>query len=138
MPSFDFSELNALTQDLGSVPTSSIPKIRQAVEIAARKTKDAWRQTAAPLSGRHARQYPASIDYELELNTDGEISAEIGPNLTRYGGKTGQGGLAPSLGILEDAPGGVRARPQRARQKAAQVGADDLETGLAKALEDLL
>lgn len=138
MPDFDFSELTQLSQDLGTVPARAIPKVRQAVEIAARKTKDAWRQTAQPLSGKHARQYPGSIDYDLELNTDGQISAEIGPNLTRYGGKSGRGGLAPSLGILEDAPGGVRSKPQRAGQKAAQIGGDDLETGIAKALEDLL
>lgn len=124
---FDFSELNKLSADLGDVPNKIVPLVRKAVEVTARNVKDDWRAGAAKASGSHARLFPISIDYDLGLETDGEISAEIGPNLGRVQG---------SLGILEDAPGGVRSKPQHAGRKAAKKNEQDFINGLAKATEE--
>lgn len=128
---FDFSEVNRLAADLGDAPAKVIPNVRKAVEVTARNVKDDWRSGAKALSGAHAKRYPGSIDYTMELNTDGEIGAEIGPSL---GGRWGQG----SLGILEDAPGGVGSRPQKAGTKAAKKAEKDFENGLLKAVGDVL
>lgn len=124
---FDFSELNKLSADLGEVPSKIIPLVRKAVEVTARNVKEDWQSGAAKASGSHARLFPKSIDYDLGLETDGGISAEIGPNRGRVQG---------SLGILEDAPGGVRSKPQNAGRKAAKKNEQDFITGLAKATEE--
>lgn len=126
---FDFYEVNELVADLGDAPKKVIPNVRKAVEVTARNVKDDWRSEAKSLSGKHAKGYPSSIDYTMELNTNGEIGAEIGPTPGK-----GQG----SLGILEDAPGGVGSRPQKAGTKAAKKAEKDFEAGLLKAVGDVL
>lgn len=126
---FDFSELNKLTADLGQAPVKMIPLVRKAVEITARNIKDDWQSSAAKASGQHARLFPKSIDYDMGLDSDGAITAEIGPNLGRVQG---------SLGILEDSPGGVRSRPQNAGRKAAKKNEQDFMDGLAKAAEEAI
>jgi hypothetical protein len=126
---FDFSELNQLSADLGEAPVKMIPLVRKAVEITARNIKDDWQEGAAKASGQHARLFPKSIDYDMGLDADGAITAEIGPNLGRVQG---------SLGILEDAPGGVMSRPQNAGRKAAKKNEQDFMDGLAKAAEEAI
>lgn len=122
---FDFSEVVEFARDLGEVPRSVIPNARKAVEFAARATDDAWTDAAKGPSGKHARRYPTAIDYDLELNTDGVIAAEVGPSLGRAQG---------SLGFLDEGGEGVRAAPQRAGRKAAKVADKELEIGLTKAV----
>lgn len=122
---FDFSELNTLAADLADAPVKAIPNIRKAVEVTARHVKDDWGK-GARRSG--LRGYAASIDYELELNMNGVISAEIGPNLGRNQG---------SFGLVEDAPGGVRSAPQHAGRKAAKGNEADFIEGLSKAIGDI-
>lgn len=126
---FDFSELNQLSADLGEAPVKMIPLVRKAVEITARNIKDDWQEGAAKSSGQHARLFPKSIDYDMGLEVDGAITAEIGPNRGRVQG---------SLGILEDAPGGVMSRPQNAGRKAAKKNEQDFMDGLAKAAEEAI
>lgn len=128
MADMDFSELNDFSQDIGEVSRQLIPNVRKGVEFAAHAAKDEWRSAARGPSGRHAKKYPTSIDYEMKLNTNGSIGAEIGPNLGR-----GQG----SLGFLEDGGGGVAAKPQHAGRKAAKKAEEELEIGLLKAVKDL-
>lgn len=125
MSDFDFSEVMEFARDLGEVPRAVIPNARKAVEVAARATDDAWTEAAKGPSGRHARNYPAAVDYDLELNTDGVIAAEVGPNLGRSQG---------ALGFLDEGGGGVTAAPQRAGRKAAKVAEKELEIGLTKAV----
>lgn len=127
MPDFDFSELMTLAADLGEAPRKMIPLVRAAVEITARHVKDDWKPEAQVSGG--ARAYASSIDYEMKLDTDGSIGAEIGPNLGRPGG---------GWGFLEDAPGGVLSAPQHAGRKAAAKNEADFEKGLLQAGEDAL
>lgn len=126
---FDFSEVVQLEQDLGEVPVKMIPLVRKAVEVTARHIKDDWREEATRSSGIHAKHYPFTVDYDMKLNADGAISAEIGPNMNRSQG---------TLGFLEDAPGGVRATPQHAGRKAVKKNEEDFTNGLLKAAEDAM
>lgn len=126
---FDFSELIRFEQDLGEVPVKMIPFVRKAVEVTARNIKDDWRSGIPSIESRGSRLYEASVDYEMKLNTSGEIGAEIGPNLERPGG---------TFGLLEDAPGGVRSAPQHAGRKAAKKNENDFAQGLLKAAEDAM
>lgn len=122
---FDFGELNALAVDLGEVPLDVIPNVRKAVEHSAFQVKKDW---AAGAKRTGLKRYAASIDYELELNTDGVVAAEIGPNLGRTGG---------SFGFVEDAPGGVKSAPQHAGRNAAKAVEADFVEGILKATEGL-
>lgn len=123
----DFSELVQLEQDLGEIPERMIPNVRKAVEHTARGIKDDWQQLASGPSGMHAKRFPKSVDYDMKLNSDGSIGAEIGPNLSRPQG---------SLGFLEDAPGGVKSAPQHAGRTAVKKNEQDFIDGLDKAAKD--
>lgn len=123
MADFDFSELNALSADLGEVPSKAIPLVRRAVEVTARHLKDDWRDEARRSNPGHARKYAGQITYTMKLDSDGEIGAEVGPRLV------GQG----SFGFLEDAPGGVAAKPQRNVDRALRKNLADFEKGILMA-----
>jgi hypothetical protein len=124
---FDYSELERLVADMEEAPRAVIPNVVKAIEVTAFKMKGSWRAAAQRLNGRgHAKRYPAAVDYEMILNRNGEIGADIGPDPTKSQG---------TLGILEDAPGGVRSTPQRSRDKAIAENIVDFERGLAKATE---
>lgn len=128
MTEFDFSELVQFTKDIGDVPAATISNVRKAVEYAARETKDTWREAAAPRAGKSLRFYPMSVDYDMDLDTDGQIAAEVGPNLAKKQGR---------FGMVEEAPGGVRSAPFGAGRKAAKVAEEQLEIGISKAVEEL-
>lgn len=123
---FDFDELMKLTADLGSVEREVIPNVRKAVEVTARHVKDDWRK-GAKRSGLSA--YASSVGYDMKLDTDGSIGAEIGPELSKRQGV---------FGFVEDAPGGVRSAPQHAGRKAAKGNEADFAKGLREAIGDIL
>jgi len=127
---FDFSGVNALVATLGAVPAHVIPRARQAVEITARNIKTDWRDEAQQANaGGHARRYPSSVDYDMELDKDGSIGAEIGPNLAKSQGQ---------LGFLEESPGDVASAPQGNARKALRKNLADFEAGALKATEGML
>jgi hypothetical protein len=123
---FDFGELNKLSADLGRAAVEIVPKVRQAVEVTARHTKDDWRDLASERNRGRAKRYPKSISYDMQLGEDGSIGAEIGPKIG------GQGSLG---GLLEDAPGDVTNAPQHNDQKALRQNLADFERGILKATE---
>lgn len=120
---FDFSGLQHLVADLGAVEPETIKRTRQAVEVTARHVKDDWRDEAKRANRRSARGYPSAIDYDMDLDTDGQIGAEIGPKLG------GQG----SLGALEESSGEWRSAPQHNARKALRSNVADFERGILKA-----
>lgn len=119
----DFSELYELAADLGTATAKTAPNIRKAIEYTARGIKDAAGDTAnrTGLSG-----YAASIDYDIEIGSDG-VEAEIGPNLGKRQG---------SFGFVEDGGGGVRSAPQHALRDALKDNEADFYKGLEIALRD--
>lgn len=123
MSYFDTSDVMRFSHNLGAASGRVVDNARRALEVTARHIKDDAITNATGPSGRAAASYPRSIDYDMF-----GLRAEIGPNLGRAQG---------SLGILEDAPGGVRAAPQGALRRAAESNLDDFERGMARAAEDL-
>lgn len=121
------SDLDALIRDLGEFPRSGEKFVRSALEKSAHEAKGAWRDIASAASGTHAKGYPHKIDYDV-TGSDMQWEAEVGPQLG------GQG----SLGILEDAPGGVRSAPQKARPAVVSKVAPDFERGMDRAVDDAL
>lgn len=124
---FDFSELTAFGDELAKAPVKAVPNIRKAVEFTARGVKDTWRKSANGRS-RSLHAYPAAINYDMQLDSDGSIGAEIGPVLG------GQG----SFGLVEDAPGGVRSAARHDDRAALKANERDFYDGLEKALGDSL
>jgi hypothetical protein len=119
----DFSGLRNLAADLGALEAKTIPNVRKALEVTARHVKDDWRKNAQSIDDRAARRYPYSVDYDMKFE-DGEISAEIGPNLSKSQGP---------LGFLEEAPGRVANAPQGNARRALAKNVEDFERGILKA-----
>ena len=125
---FDFSEVNQLAADLSDAGLKVVPFVKKAVEVTARNIKDDAQAFSSAASGIHARAYPHSIDYDMKL-IDGAIGAEIGPNMGKNQGQ---------LGFLEEAHGGVRAKPQFALRRAAKKNEADFIKGITQAGKDAL
>lgn len=125
---FDFSELDALAADLGTVPQRVAPNVRKAVEVSARGMKDDWRAIAREPSGRHAKRFPGAIDYDIDDLADG-VTADIGPDASK-----GQG----ALGFLEEGVGGQNTSAQNAMPLVVRAGQDDFIRGILKAGADAL
>lgn len=124
--SFDFTDVTGLIADMGEVPAHLQRNVRKAVQVSAQDVRDDMRAVARASSGRHARGYPASMSYDIEVTGDGVI-AEIGPDPSK-----GQG----ALGFLEE---GVAARgtsPQHAARLAAKANQDGFIRGILMAGAD--
>lgn len=83
---FDFSDIDKLVADLGTVPNTAGPLIRKAVEITSLKIKRDWQE---PLKG--SATLPA-LPYALgfDVKSDGRtIESEIGFDLARNQGPLG-------------------------------------------------
>lgn len=127
---FDFSEVDAFAAILDSATPKVVENLGKAVERSAFVGKEAWQLAAHRKSNRHLPGYPAGIDYTMHEYSGfggGEIYAEIGPSPGRAQG---------SLGIVEEAPGGVNAKPQRNYLAAEPKMQEDLVKGVLIAIED--
>jgi hypothetical protein len=137
---FNFDEVYGLTADLTSMPEVVTRKVEQAIQQTGIRTKESWANDAKK-DYRLAR-YAPTIDYETrEFGAfgQGQFTVDIGPNLKRYGGKTGKGGLVPSLGFLDDPlNAGVNAPPSRIRPRAEKFGQEELVKGIEIAVEQSL
>lgn len=136
----EFEELIELERDLTTAADLMPHKAAQAVQQTAMNTKDEWRKLAK--GNTMGEQYTATIDYtarEYGAFGQGVIEAEIGPNLGRYGGKTGKGGLTPGFGIFDDPESTpVGAKPVRARKRAELFADKELDKGIEIALRQSL
>lgn len=121
-------DLSRLSRDIRAAGKSAAPFVRKAVEVTARKVKDAARKD---YSG--AQNLPGaarSISYEIGGGggiRGGEIDAEIGPVL---------GGQGSIVGLVDE--GTPRAAGKKRLPKALADNADDFEAGLSKAIDDAL
>ena len=137
----DAKPLFDLAADLEATANAIEDNIKAAVQQTAIKTKKFWQADARKEAGNRTRGYPGSIDYtETRETAFGRVrfSAEIGPNLARYGGKTGKKGLQPSLGVLELALGNVRAKPRDSIRRAYSFAETELATGVNIAIEQTM
>jgi hypothetical protein len=125
---FDFGEVLTLSADFGEAGTKVVPFARAALEVSARHIKDDWREEADGVNSS-LKRYGAAVSYDIDLNTDGGMSAEIGPDLSKRQG---------TFGFIEEANGGVRSAPQRNVDKALRRNLADFEKGMAQAGEDAL
>lgn len=120
-------DLSRLEYDLGAIPLQSARFVNQALTGTAMEAKKTWQELARSKGGR-TKHYSHAIDFDVEGSWP-EFRAEVGPNLGRSQGP---------LGILEDAPGGVTAPPQKARPRVVKAVEKDFERGLDKAVDDAL
>jgi len=126
MPDIDFSDIDKLAADLGEVPKGAGKFIAKAVEVNARKVKDAWRQKLTGATG--LPRAAGSIAYEMRGGyaiRGSTITADVKPRLG------GQGSLVwvTEFGSLATAPRGYG-------RAALQENEQDMVDGLAKAVED--
>lgn len=106
MSEFDFSEVDALVDDLQSAAQQSLRKVAPVVKRGALNIKNQLRDEAG--RSRHFKM-ARHISYDIE---DGGRSAAIGPekvgagnlgNIAYFGGANGGGGTIPDpIGALED------------------------------------
>lgn len=128
--SMDFSEVDELVADLGTVASTAGQYVRKAVEVGARNVKDDWRDFArAELAGGSAGPFPASITYDVTTFQGfgaSIIRAEIGPDKDRPQGALGN--------LLEF--GSVNNAPKSYGANALKANESDFQRGLVAALED--
>lgn len=141
MTDFGFSDLNRLAADLTKQAGIISAEVRLSMQQTAMETKKFYAADAA--KGVLGKQYSDSIDYtESESGSlgNGSLRVDVGPNLARYGGKTGKGGLVPSFGIFDDpqSSGGIRKAPSRARQRAEKFAEKELVKRLEIAVDESL
>lgn len=134
--SIDSSEINRLVADLQEVADVIPDLVKKAVQQTAIKTKKEWQSDARGKAGRRTRKYARTIDYTEQASSGFGIhafSAEIGPNLSRYGGR---GGMQPSLGILEES--GVKGGGRGSIRVADRFAEEELLKGVEIAVEQSL
>lgn len=128
--SVDFSELTKLAADIGKVDIVTAPLVRKAIEVTARKVKDAARAKVAG-GAKSWSGLPNTIDYDIHGATGarlGGISAEVGYNKARGGGKLGN--------IREFGAPGKSRGPHNDLANALEENQADFQEGLEKALAD--
>ena len=129
MAESDFSQLHTLFKDLTEVGDLVQSEVKKSLQQTAIETKESWAADAS--KGVLGKRYAPTIDFEeREFGAFGQgvLEVVIGPNLERYGGKTGRGGLVPSAGIFDDPlnQGKIRSTPSRARQRAEKFAEAEL------------
>lgn len=126
---FDFSEIDALAVEIEGAAPAVGKNVEKALGIAALKGKRTWAVQAKRKSRKgHLKAYPYSVDYDnVKVVSSGVLETAVGPNLDRNQG---------ALGIVEDAPGGVRGTPQRNRDEVEKVVEADLVKGILLAVGD--
>lgn len=136
---FDFSQLNKLAADLGTVPAKSGPFINSAVQVTATKVKKAA-QASVKGGSKAWSGLPNTIDYEVKTGGRGailsaltgagsnSITAEVGYNKARGGGKLGN--------IREFGAPGKGLAPHNDLANALEANQADFQAGLEKAVAD--
>lgn len=125
MIDFDFTELGQLAVDVSKVPDLSMKRVGQAVEVTARKTKDAAKENIGrPKLMQHIAP---TVDYDIDKGSAG-ATADIGFSRNRKQGRLGN--------FLEYGSRYFPARQPLA--KALHDNEEDFVEGIARAVEDSL
>jgi hypothetical protein len=126
----DFSDVMKLAADMGHVDETLAPLVRKAIEVTARKVKDSAKAKVAAGSSSWSG-LPNTIDYDLHGTTGarlGGISAEVGYNKSRGGGKLGN--------IREFGAPAKNRGPHNDLANALEENQDDFQRGLEIAASD--
>lgn len=126
----DFSELNKLAADLGTVAGKAGPKLRSAIEYTSVEVKKGAQQKVG--RRKHFKQAAAAIDYEVKVSaalSGSSITSEIGYDKGKPVGKLGN--------LVEfGAPGSPNAlTPGNELQTALHEQEADFEKGLSIAIQ---
>lgn len=124
MAEFDFSQIDKLAADLGSVTQGTQANVRKAVEVTARKVKDSWRDKlkgSSTLPG-----LPTAVSYDIR-QPGGSVEAEIGFDKGRRQGALGN---VSEFGV----PG--RTGPRGFGLAALNENQEDFVTGIELAVDD--
>jgi len=127
---FDFSELDKLAADLGTAADVDGGNLRKMMQVAATNVKKGW---ANRLKGSaYASGTPGSITYDIEASAGAvsEISAEIGPDLSRSQG--------PIAGLIETGSPKKNLAPHGFGLAALNDEQDDFQDGAEKVVKDAL
>jgi hypothetical protein len=124
-PDFDFTEFNALTAKLGTVPSAARSNLRKAIEVTARHIKDDWREKLSGASGLPGLSASISYDVKSDSSSRSAIEAEIGVDKGRFQGPLGN---ISEYGTPKTAPRGYGAA-------ALAENVADLERGIDIALQ---
>lgn len=128
---FDFSELNILAADLTKAKVASPKKVRQAVEVTARKVKDAWKEKLKGTQGVPRGAYTITYDLNAKPGQGSSvISAEIGAERGRS--------QAPIVTVIEFGSPVNNLAPRGYGSGALQENEADFIKGLEIAIGDLL
>lgn len=130
---FDYSEILKLAADLGEAPVKAGIKIRQAVEITARKVKDDWAQKLEGTPDVPHASRTITYDIDVVSNRAGgpsSIDAEIGSEDGRL--------QAPIVTVLEFGAPSKNLPPHGYGAAALKENDDDFELGLSLAIADPL
>lgn len=125
MADFDFSDLDKLAADLGTVSRDTRKNVRKAVEVTARKVKDSWRDKlkgSSTLPG-----LPSAVSYDVK-SASGAIEAEVGFDKGRRQGALGN---VSEFGTPSVGPRGFGLASLEEKQ-------GDFEDGIGKALGETL
>lgn len=137
--SIDASELGVFAANLSQEADLITGEVRKSVQQTAMAVKKRWASDARRAFGSLGGRYAPTIDYTLSEDGEeggaGSFEAEIGPNLARYGGQSGAGGLVPSLGLLEEAKGGVRGPARGSVRRVEEFAGTEFEKRLLMAVE---
>ena len=133
-----WAEWGVLSRDLASADKRVVDNVEKALKVTSMNVKKSWQKKAAR---KGLKQYAATVDFEVHQSFafgGAAVQSEIGPNMTRYRGKVGKGGLVAAMGFIEEAKGDIAAAPQHAGRDALAENADDFERGINIAIGDLL
>lgn len=123
-------DLRRLAHDLAEAPHKAQRDALAVVEHAAVNVKNGWRDNAKRTAGKHAKRYPATINYDLSLGAalTGKIEAVVGPDKSKPQGPLGN--------LLEF--GSVNNPPTNDGGRALRAEAPKFEAELAKVTLDAL
>jgi len=128
---FDFSEIDRLAADLGTVPEKSGPKIRQALEVTSRHIKDSWKsKLKGSISFKHL---PGAVSYDVTTFQGFGASvfeSEIGFDKSRPQGALGN---ISEFGTSKTAPSGFGHASLEENQGDFEKG---LDIAIAQALKE--
>jgi hypothetical protein len=128
---FDFSELNQLAADLTKANVTMPKKVQQAVEVTARKIKDAWKEKLKGTAGVPLGAYTITYDLDAKPGQGSSvISAEIGAERGRK--------QAPIVTVIEFGAPGNNLAPRGYGAGALQENQADFIKGLEIAIGDPL